>query len=256
MNRIAGRLALITGASSGIGEACARRFAAEGAHVALWARREDRLRRLGEDLAREHGVAVHLAAVDVRDRAAVASAAAELLAVAGPPHVIVNNAGLASGLDPVQDGDYEDWDRMIDTNVKGLLHVTRALLPAMIDAGRGHIINIGSTAGHMVYPKGNVYNATKYAVAALTEGINLDLAGTALRASSIDPGFVETEFSVVRFHGDNERATGVYQGFQPLTADDVADAVVYAANLPPHANVLRLILQPTAQRNAYVVDRE
>ncbi len=256
MNRIAGKLALVTGASSGIGEACARRFAAEGGDVALWARREDRLSRLGEDLAREHGVAVHLSTVDVRDRTAVERAATELLDVAGPPHIVVNNAGLASGLDPVQEGDYEDWDRMIDTNVKGLLHVTRTLLPAMIGAQRGHIINIGSTAGYMVYPKGNVYNATKYAVTALTEGMNLDLAGTPLRVSSIDPGFVETEFSVVRFHGDRERATGVYRGFQPLTADDVADAVCYAANLPPHANVLHLVLQPTAQRNAYVVDRD
>jgi 3-hydroxy acid dehydrogenase / malonic semialdehyde reductase len=256
MNRIQGKLVLVTGASSGIGEACARRFAAEGADLALWARREDRLVDLARDLAREHGVAVRVAAVDVRDRAIVAAAAADLLTAVGPPHILVNNAGLASGLTPVQEGDFEDWDRMIDTNVKGLLHVTRTVLPAMIEAGRGHVINIGSTAGHMVYPRGNVYNATKFAVAALTEGINLDLAGTPLRASSIDPGFVETEFSLVRFHGDAERASSVYEGMQPLSGDDVADAVVYAANLPPHANVFRLILQPTAQRNAYVVDRQ
>lgn len=255
MNRIEGKLALVTGASSGIGEACARRFAAEGADVALWARREDRLDRLANELAREHGVTVHMDTVDVRDREAVRGAAASLLDGAGPPHVLVNNAGLASGFDRVQEGDFEDWDRMIDTNVRGLLHVTRLLLPAMIDAGRGHVINIGSTAGHMVYPKGNVYNATKFAVTALTEAINLDLAGTPLRVSSVDPGFVETEFSVVRFHGDEERASGVYEGFQPLSGDDVADAVFYCANLPPHANVLRLVLQPTAQRNVYVVDR-
>jgi 3-hydroxy acid dehydrogenase / malonic semialdehyde reductase len=256
MNRIQGKLVLVTGASSGIGEACARRFAAEGADVALWARREDRLGRLAKDLAREHGVSVHLAAVDVRDRAAVDRVSADLLEAVGPPHILVNNAGLAAGLDTVQEGDIEDWDRMIDTNLKGLLYVTRALLPAMIEAGRGHVINIGSTAGHMVYPRGNVYNATKYGVSALTEGMNLDLAGTPLRASSVDPGFAETEFSLVRFHGDAQRASGVYTGFQPLSGDDVADAVVYVANLPPHANVLRLILQPTAQRNAYVVDRE
>jgi 3-hydroxy acid dehydrogenase / malonic semialdehyde reductase len=255
MNRIQGKLALVTGASSGIGEACARRLAAEGADLALWARRVDRLRELAGDLSREHGVTVRVAAVDVRDRAAVASAATTLLSEGEPPHILVNNAGLASGLDPIQEGDFDDWDRMIDTNVKGLLNVTRTLLPAMIAAGRGHVINIGSTAGYMVYPKGNVYNATKYAVTALTEGMNLDLAGTPLRVSSVDPGFVETEFSKVRFHGDEERAAGVYRGFQPLSGDDVADAVVYAANLPPHANVLRLILQPTAQRNAYVVER-
>jgi 3-hydroxy acid dehydrogenase / malonic semialdehyde reductase len=255
MNRIQGRLALVTGASSGIGEACARRFAAEGVDLALWARREDRLAHLAKDLAREHGVAVQVSVVDVRDREAVRSAAAALLDSVGPPHILVNNAGLAAGLDPIQEGDFQDWDRMIDTNVKGLLNVTRSLLPSMIEAGRGHVINIGSTAGYMVYPKGNVYNATKYAVTALTEGINLDLAGTPIRASSIDPGFVETEFSTVRFHGDTERAAGVYRGFQPLSGDDVADAVVYAANLPPHANILRLVLQPTAQRNVYVVDR-
>jgi 3-hydroxy acid dehydrogenase / malonic semialdehyde reductase len=255
MNRIQGKLALVTGASSGIGEACARRFAAEGADLALWARREDRLDRLAQDLAREHGVAVHLEALDVRDRQGVEEAAARLLAAAGPPHVLVNNAGLAAGLDLIQEGDFEDWDRMIDTNIKGLLNVARLLLPAMIEAGRGHVINIGSTAGYMVYPRGNVYNATKYAVRALTEGINLDLAGTPIRVTSIDPGFVETEFSMVRFHGNQERAASVYQGFQPLSGDDVADAVAYAANLPPHANILHLILQPTAQRNAYVVDR-
>lgn len=256
MNRIKGKLALVTGASSGIGEACARRFAAEGADLALWARREERLGRLGGELTREHGVAVHVAAVDVRDRDAVQEAAAALLAAAGPPHILVNNAGLAAGLDPIHEGTFEDWDRMIDTNVKGLLHVTRALLPSMLEAGRGHVINIGSTAGYMVYPRGNVYNATKYAVTALTEAINLDLAGTALRASSIDPGFVATEFSTIRFRGDQERAASVYRGFQPLSADDVADAVAYVANLPPHANILRLVLLPTAMRNVYVVDRE
>lgn len=255
MNRIQGKLVLVTGASSGIGQACARRFAAESADLVLWARREERLERLSRDLAREHGVTVRHAVLDVRDRPAVEAAVRALLDSTGPPDILVNNAGLAAGLDPVQEGSFEDWDRMIDTNVKGLLNVTRLLLPAMIGAGRGHVINIGSTAGHLVYPRGNVYNATKYAVTALTEAINLDLAGTPLRVSGIDPGFVETEFSVVRFHGDEARAADVYRGFQPLTADDVADAVAYAANLPPHVNVLRLILQPTAQRNAYVVDR-
>jgi 3-hydroxy acid dehydrogenase / malonic semialdehyde reductase len=255
MNRVHGKLTLVTGASSGIGEACARRFAAEGADLVLWARREDRLASLARELSREHGVSVRVAAVDVRDRDAVSAAGGDLIRTTGPPDILVNNAGLAAGLSPIHEGDYDDWDRMIDTNVKGLLNVTRVLLPAMIEAGRGHVINIGSTAAYMVYPKGNVYNASKYAVAALTEGTNLDLAGTPLRASSVDPGFVETEFSLVRFHGDRERARGVYKGFQPLTGDDVADAVLYVANLPPHANVSRLILQPTAQRNVYVVDR-
>ncbi len=256
MNRIEGKLALVTGASSGIGEACARRLAAEGADVAIWARREDRLRRLADDLVREHGVAVHVADVDVRDRDAVRTAVEALLEQAGPPHILVNNAGLAAGFDPVQEGDFEDWDRMIDTNVKGLLNVTRMLLPPMIEADRGHVINIGSTAGHQVYPRGNVYNATKFAVTALTEAINLDVAGTGIRVSSVDPGFVETEFSVVRFHGDRDRADSVYDGFQPLTGDDVADAVAYIANLPAHANVLRMVLLPSAQRNVYILDRD
>lgn len=255
MNRIDGKLALVTGASAGIGAACARRLAAEGADVALWARREERLQRMAEDLAREHGVAVHTRAVDVRDRAAVKASVDALLGEVGVPAILVNNAGLASGLDPVQEGDFADWDRMIDTNLKGLLNVTRLLLPAMIDADRGHVINIGSTAGHQVYPRGNVYNATKFAVTALTEAINLDVAGTGIRVSSVDPGFVETEFSKVRFHGDEARADSVYDGFDPLTADDVADAVAYIANRPPHVNAFRLVLVPTAQRNAYVVDR-
>ena len=256
MSRVEGRLALVTGASSGIGAACARRLAAEGADLALWARREERLTAVAEELTREHGVAVHVASVDVRDRERVRGAVEDLLKAAGPPDILINNAGLAAGFDPIQEGDFEDWDRMIDTNVKGLLHVTRLLLPAMIDAGRGHVINIGSTAGHTVYPRGNVYNATKFAVTALTEAINIDLSGTPLRSSSVDPGFVETEFSEVRFHGDAERAAGVYEGFQPLTGDDVADAVFYVANLPPHANVLRIVLQPRAQRNTYIVDRK
>ncbi len=256
MNRIEGKLALVTGASSGIGEACARRLAAEGADVALWARREERLERLADELGREHGVATQVAAVDVRDRDAVGAAVDALLEEAGPPHILVNNAGLAAGFASIQEGDFDDWDRMLDTNVKGLLNVTRLLLPSMIEADRGHIINIGSTAGHQVYPKGNVYNASKFAVTALTEAINLDVSGTKVKVSSVDPGFVETEFSVVRFHGDEERADSVYEGFQPLTGDDVADAVAYVANLPAHVNILRMVLLPSAQRNVYVVDRD
>jgi serine 3-dehydrogenase len=170
--------------------------------------------------------------------------------------VILNNAGLASGFDPIHEGDYDDWDRMIDTNVKGLLNVTRELLPHMVARGTGHVVNIGSTAGHQVYPKGNVYNASKFAVKALTEGINLDVAGTKVRVSSVDPGFVHTEFSRVRFHGDDERAEGVYQGFDPLTADDVADCVHFVVTRPPHVNVFDMVLLPTAQRNVYVLQRD
>jgi NADP-dependent 3-hydroxy acid dehydrogenase YdfG len=256
MSRVAGKLVLVTGASSGIGAACARRLAAEGAHLALWARRAERLERLAAELVQAHGVPVRRATVDVRDRGAVNRAAAELVAAGAVPDVLINNAGLASGLAKLHEGDPEDWDRMIDTNLKGLLNVTRALLPHMVARRRGHVVNIGSTAGHQTYPMGNVYNATKFGVRALTEAMNLDLAGTPLRVSAVDPGFVETEFSEVRFHGDQERAKAVYRGFRPLTADDVADVVAYVVNLPEHVNILDVIVVPTAQRNVYVVDRE
>jgi len=255
MSRIKGKLILVTGASSGIGEACARRFAAEGANLVLWARRADRLERVAAELGTAHRVSLSVAVVDVRDRPAVNRAADALVRADRVPDVLINNAGLASGMAKIQDGDPEDWDRMIDTNVKGLLNVTRAILPHMVARRRGHVVNIGSTAGHMTYPMGNVYNATKFGVRALTEGMNLDVAGTPIRVSAVDPGFVETEFSEVRFHGDAERAKAVYQGFTPLTADDVADAIAYVLNLPEHVNILDLVIMPTAQRNVYVVDR-
>jgi 3-hydroxy acid dehydrogenase / malonic semialdehyde reductase len=255
MTRIEGKRVLITGASSGIGAACARRFAREGADVILWARRLERLQQLARELQTSSGSDVQLQEVDIRDRAAVTAAAAPLVESGAVPHVLINNAGLAAGFDFVQEGDPVDWDRMIDTNVKGLLNVTRAVLPSMIRLGRGHIINIGSTAGHMTYPRGNVYAATKYAVRALTEGMNLDVQGTGIRVSSVDPGFVQTEFSVVRFNGDRERADQVYDGFRPLSGDDVADTVCYVAGLPEHVNILDVVVVPTAQRNVYVVDR-
>ena len=256
MNELMGRWILVTGASAGIGAACSRRFAESGASLILWARRLERLQQLAGDLRDRHGVEVQIRQVDVRDRDLVVREAATLVGAGLVPDVILNNAGLASGFDPIQEGDYDDWDRMIDTNVKGLLNVTRDLLPHMVARGTGHVINIGSTAGHQVYPKGNVYNASKFAVKALTEGINLDVAGTKVRVSSVDPGFVHTEFSRVRFHGDDERAEGVYQGFDPLTADDVADCVHFVATRPPHVNVFDMVLLPTAQRNVYVLHRD
>ena len=255
VNRIKGKLILVTGASSGIGEACARRFAAEGADLILWARRADRLEQLAAELGTKHRVSLSLAVVDVRDRAAVERTAEALVRAGRVPDVLINNAGLASGLAKIHEGDPEDWDRMIDTNLKGLLYVSRAIMPHMVVRRRGHVVNIGSTAGHQTYPMGNVYNATKFGVRALTEGMNLDVAGTPLRVSAVDPGFVETEFSEVRFHGDRARAKAVYQGFKPLSADDVADAIAYVVSLPEHVNILDLIIVPTAQRNVYVVDR-
>ena len=254
MSRIQGKLALITGASAGIGLACARRFAADGANLVLWARRSDRLKESATELTKR-GVQVATAAVDVRDRAAVNRAAAALVKTGSVPDILLNNAGLAAGLAKLQDGDPDDWDRMIDTNLKGLLNVSRAFLPAMVARGTGHVVNIGSTAGHQVYQMGNVYNATKFGVRALTEGMNLDVAGTKIRVSSVDPGHVETEFATVRFHGDAAKAKAVYEGFRPLAPEDVADTVGYIVNLPAHVNILDLVLLPAQQRNVFVIDR-
>jgi 3-hydroxy acid dehydrogenase/malonic semialdehyde reductase len=256
MNRIKDKLVMITGASAGIGRACAERFAADGARLVLTARRLERLEALQAKLKQAHGVEIHVFALDVRDRAAVARLADDLLARGLVPDVLVNNAGLASGLDKLQEGRLEDWDRMIDTNVKGLLFVSRAILPQMLDRGRGHVVNLGSIAGRQVYPAGNVYNATKFAVRALTEAMNADLLGTPIRVSSVSPGLVETEFSEVRFHGDTERAAKTYAGTTPLTPEDVADAVAYVVNAPAHVCVHELIIMPTAQRNVYLLDRQ
>ena len=253
MNRLQDRHVLVTGASAGIGEACARCFASYGARLTLWARRDTRLEALRAELEKQYGVAVSVAAVDVRDRDRVAAATSEL---SGTPDVLLNNAGLASGLDKIHEGDYEDWDRMIDTNVKGLLNVSRNLMPLMVERDSGHVINIGSIAGHIVYPKGNVYNATKFAVRAIGEAMNIDLFGTNIRVSNVDPGACDTEFSLVRFHGDSDRAKTTYKGFDPLTAEDVADAVCYVANTPQHVTIADLIIMPTAQRNPYLIERE
>jgi len=252
MNRIEGKLALITGASSGIGEACARALASYGADLILLARRQERLDALRAQLEETYGVKVRTAALDVRDRAAILAFAEELAADDVVPEILVNNAGLSRGLDPIHEGSFDDWDEMIDTNIKGLLNVTRAFLPHMVRRDRGHVVNLGSIAGHIVYPNGNVYNATKFAVSALNQAMNIDLVGTSIRVSSIDPGAVETEFSLVRFHGDAERAAAVYQGFTPLTPEDIADAVCYVVNAPPHVNIQQMVIMPTAQRSPYV----
>lgn len=254
-NRLQNKRVLITGASAGFGQAIARAFAAQGAHLVLWARRLDRLQSLKKDLEKSNGVEVRVQQVDIRDRTQVHAAAA-LLCRDEAVDVLVNNAGLASGLDPVHEGHLEDWDAMIDTNLKGLLYVTREILPTMVARDEGHVINIGSVAGYWIYPKGNVYNATKFAVRALTEAMSVDLFGTRVRVSSVDPGAAETEFSKVRLHGDEERAKKLYEGYQPLAADDVADAVVYVANTPPHVMITRLVITPTAQRSPTLIDRK
>jgi 3-hydroxy acid dehydrogenase/malonic semialdehyde reductase len=248
MQSLNGRIAFITGASSGIGEACAPAVAA--------ARRTDRLEALASALTGEHGIATHRLALDVRDADAVSRSIAGLPTEWAAIDVLVNNAGLASGFAKLHEGDVDDWERMIDTNVKGLLYVTRAVVPGMVERGRGHIINIGSIAGHEVYPSGNVYCATKHAVDALTKGLRMDLVDTPLRVSTVDPGLVETEFSVVRFHGDAERARKVYEGMDVLSGEDIADAVLYCATRPPHVCINGITITPTNQASALVAHRK
>jgi len=231
---------LVTGASSGIGLACAEAFAARGCRLLLAARRQDRLDALAKTLREQHGVEVLTTALDVRDRIAVEAWVDGLPGGWREIDILVNNAGLY----------VSDWEEMIDTNVKGLLYVTRAVLPGMVDRGHGHVINIGSLAGHEVYPGGNVYCATKHAVTALNRGLAIDTLGTGVRVSSVDPGLVETEFSLVRFHGDAERASGVYDGLDPLTPADVAEGVLFCATRPKNANVREMILTAGAQASA------
>jgi 3-hydroxy acid dehydrogenase/malonic semialdehyde reductase len=255
-NRIKGKLILITGASAGIGKACAEKLAASGGSLILAARRLDRLHKIGQKLLEKYGAAIDVFALDVRNRKAVESFSRELKARDMIPDVLINNAGLASGLDTLHSGNFEDWDRMIDTNIKGLLNVSRFIIPLMVASGRGHVVNVGSLAGYQVYPGGNVYNATKFAVRALSEGMNIDLAGTAIRVSMVSPGAVNTEFSAVRFHGDRRAAQKVYEGFEPLSAADVAEAIFFIINAPAHVNIQNILLTPTAQRNVYCVDRK
>lgn len=255
MDRIKGKNVLITGASSGIGHACAEAFAGRGANLILAARRLEKLDELRGKLSGS-GISVQIRRLDVRDRKDVLRFAAELKTNGIYPEILINNAGLSAGLDKLHEGDFEDWDRMIDTNIKGLLNVSKAIIPLMVERNSGHIVNIGSMAGHQVYPGGNVYNATKFAVRALTEGMSLDLLETKVRVSCVSPGAVNTEFSEVRFHGNRERAAKVYQGYEPLTAADVADAVLYVTNTPEHVNILELLMLPTAQRNVYCWHKE
>jgi 3-hydroxy acid dehydrogenase / malonic semialdehyde reductase len=256
MNRLAGKRVLITGASAGIGEACARYFAAKGAHLLLSARRLERVQGLADSLADDHGVEARADALDVTDRDAVASYVHSLVSAGLVPDILINNAGKAKGLDKLHEGSLDHWDEMIDTNVKGLLYVTRAVLPHMVERNSGHVIHIGSIAGRWVYPKGAVYNATKFAVRALSEAMNIDLLGTRVRVSSVDPGLTETEFSEVRFDGDVDRASSVYADTKPLTADDVADAVLYVANAPEHVDIFNLVMMPTVQRYPGFLERD
>lgn len=245
----------ITGASAGIGAACAAAFAAEGSRLLLAARRKDRIDMLAARLAERHGVATRTAHLDVRDRDAVERMFASLPEEWSGIDVLVNNAGLSRGLDKLHEGKFQDWEEMIDTNVKGLLYVTRAVLPGMVRRDRGHVINIGSVAGHATYPGGNVYCASKFAVTALGRALKMDLLGTHVRVSSVDPGLVQTEFSEVRFRGDSGRAGKVYADTVPLRPEDVAEAVVWCATRPPHVNINELVLMPVYQASVTMVHR-
>ncbi len=247
---------LVTGASSGIGAACARAFAQAGARVIVAARRTERTEAVAAQLGQEFGVETLPLTLDVRDYAQVTQVLGHLPAPWAAVDILLNNAGLARGLAKLQEGQVQDWDEMIDTNVKGLLYVTRTILPGMVARGRGHVINIGSLAGHEVYPNGGVYCATKHAVDVLTRALRMDLVGVPIRVSSVDPGMVETEFSLVRFHGDQPRANKVYQGFEPLTAEDIADVVLFCATRPQHVNIQDVLIMPTAQASATLVSRQ
>jgi NADP-dependent 3-hydroxy acid dehydrogenase YdfG len=251
-----GKIVFITGASAGIGAATALAFAVEGARLLLAARRVNKLAQVAS-LALERGAsAVHSFELDVRNYRAVQDAIDSLPQEWAEIDILVNNAGLSRGLDKLYTGRIEDWDEMIDTNVKGLLYVSRAVVPGMVVRGRGHIVNLGSTAGEITYPNGAVYCGTKAAEHAINDGLRQDLLGTPVRVTSIDPGMVETDFSLVRFHGDEERAAKVYSGLTPLTPEDIADAIVWAASRPAHVNIARLSLTSIHQANSLLFHRE
>lgn len=249
------KTALITGATSGIGEACARKFAEGGYNVIITGRRSERLEALKAELE-ETGAKVKTLTFDVRDADTAGKAIGSLGEEWSTIDVLVNNAGLALGLDKEHEGSMEDWNTMIDTNIKGLLTMTRLIVPGMVGRNSGHVINIGSVAGDAAYARGNVYCATKAAVKTITDGLRIDLADTAVRVTNIKPGLVETEFSKVRFHGDEERADNVYKGIKPLTGTDIADVVFYAASAPAHVQIAEVLILATHQASGSVIVRQ
>jgi 3-hydroxy acid dehydrogenase/malonic semialdehyde reductase len=254
--RLLNKIVLITGASSGIGRECAAVFAEAGARLILLARRVDRLAELSEQLRAEYGTETCSIECDVRDSARVFAALDTLPENWRSIDVLINNAGLSRGLDVIHEGRLDDWEEMIDTNVKGLLYVSRAVLPGMVQRQTGMVINMASIAGREVYPKGNVYCATKHAVRALSEGMRIDTNGTGVRVCNIDPGLVETEFSEVRFRGDTDRAEKVYEGYTPLHGRDIADAALFCATRPPHVTIADMLVLPLAQAAATIVHKQ
>jgi 3-hydroxy acid dehydrogenase/malonic semialdehyde reductase len=256
MNLLKGKTTFITGASSGIGKACAELFAKEKSNLILTARRIARLKSLANELEKEHKIKVKCIQLDVRNYEQVEEAINSLETKWERINILINNAGLSRGLDKIYEGKKEDWDEMIDTNVKGLAYVTRHILPLMIKRKKGHIINIGSTAGHDVYPSGNVYAATKFAVKALSQSMRLDVLDKGIKVTSVDPGMVESEFSLIRFRGDKEKAKSVYKGLIPLKPKDVAEAVLFCATRPEEVNINQIILTPLAQASSTQVYRK
>ena len=250
------KIVLITGASSGIGEACARKFASEGARLILNSRSAAKLNSLAEELKAESGTACYVMPFDVCDRKAAAEALKAIPDEWREIDLLINNAGLALGVDKEHEGRVEEWDLMIDTNIKALLYMTRLIVPAMVERGRGHIINIGSIAGDAAYPGGSVYCATKAAVKALSDGLRIDLVDTPLRVTNIKPGMVETNFSVIRFRGDKERADNVYKGIRPLTGKDIAEVAYFAASAPEYMQIAEVLVMPTNQASGTIVSKK
>ena len=249
------KIAFITGATSGIGEACARKFAEDGYNLILTARRSDKLESIKTELEAK-GAEVKTFVFDVRDAEAAKKAVESLNDKWQDIDVLINNAGLALGLDKEYEGNPDDWNTMIDTNIKGLLTMTRLFVPGMVKRNEGHVINIGSVAGDAAYANGNVYCATKAAVKAITDGLRIDVASSAVRVTNLKPGLVETNFSNIRFHGDKERADNVYKGIKPLTGADIADVALYAANAPKHVQIAEVLILATHQANGSVIHRE
>lgn len=248
------KIALITGATAGFGKACAELFAAKGWDLVLCGRREERLQKLRKQLDM---AAVHTVVCDVRDRNQVQEMVADLPDSHAQIDLLLNNAGLALGLNPAHKADIEDWEIMVDTNIKGLMYVTRALLPSMVERGQGHIINMGSVAGSWPYPGGNAYGATKAFVEQFSNNLRADIHGSGVRVSNIEPGLAESEFSVIRFHGDQQKADSVYEGTEPLTPKDIAETVFWIADRPPHVNINRVEIMPVCQSwGPFAVDRQ
>jgi 3-hydroxy acid dehydrogenase/malonic semialdehyde reductase len=255
MESLAGKVVLVTGASSGIGRATAMEFGRKGARLLLCARRLELLRELEAPLLEAGAASVHCFSLDVRQRAAVGAALAGLPEEFQAIDILVNNAGLSRGMTKLYQDEPENWEEMIDTNVKGLLYVTRAVVPGMVERGRGHVISLGSTAGYITYANGAVYCATKAAEKAISDGLKIDLMGTAVRVTSVDPGMVETDFSRVRFRGDEERAAKIYRNITPLQPEDVAEAIVWAATRPPHVNIHNIVMTTIDQANSVTFHR-